>query len=73
MMFDRHANLKYKFRNRHFWSKGYYVSIVGINEDTIRNYIKDKYWDFFVFPMTNYPFYATMDHIKRFIFQNIAL
>ena len=32
MMFDRHANLKYKFGNRHFWSEGYYVSTVGINE-----------------------------------------
>ena len=28
MIFDRHANLKYKFGNRHFWSKGYYVSTV---------------------------------------------
>jgi len=25
MMFDKHANLKYKFGNRHFWSEGYYV------------------------------------------------
>ena len=30
MMFDRHANLKYKFGNRHFWSEGYYVSTVKI-------------------------------------------
>ena len=29
MMFDKHANLKYKFGNRHFWSEGYYVSTVG--------------------------------------------
>ena len=42
MMFDRHANLKYKFGNRHFWSEGYYVSTVGLNEDTIRKYIKDQ-------------------------------
>lgn len=28
MIFDKHANLKYKFRNRHFWSEGYYVSTV---------------------------------------------
>ena len=34
MMFDRHANLKYKFGNRHFWSEGYYVSTVGLNEAT---------------------------------------
>ena len=38
MMFDRHANLKYKFGNRHFWSEGYYVSTVGLNEKTIRKY-----------------------------------
>ena len=31
MMFDRYANLKYKFGNRHFWSEGYYVSTVGLN------------------------------------------
>ena len=34
MMFDRHANLKYKFGNRHFWAEGYYVSTV--NEATIK-------------------------------------
>ena len=42
MIFDKHANLKYKFGNRHFWSEGYYVSTVGLNEATIRNYIKDQ-------------------------------
>ena len=36
MIFDRHANLKYKFGNRHFWSEGYYVSTVGLNETTIK-------------------------------------
>ena len=40
MMFDRHANLKYKFGNRHFWAEGYYVSTVGLNEETIRKYIQ---------------------------------
>ena len=42
MMFDRHANLKYKFGNRHFWSEGYYVSTVGLNEATIRKYIEEQ-------------------------------
>ena len=42
MMFDKHANLKYKFGNRHFWSEGYYVSIVGLNEATIRKYIQEQ-------------------------------
>lgn len=34
--------LKYKFGNRHFWSEGYYVSTVGLNEQTIRKYIRDQ-------------------------------
>lgn len=42
MMFDKHANLKYKFGNRHFWAEGYYVSTVGLNEATIKNIFKNK-------------------------------
>ena len=42
MMFERHGSLKYKFGNRHFWSEGYYVSTVGLNEQTIRKYIKEQ-------------------------------
>ena len=42
MIFDRHANLKYKFGNRHFWAEGYYVSTVGLNEATIRKYIMNQ-------------------------------
>lgn len=42
MMFDQHANLKYKFGNRHFWSEGYYVSTVGMNETTIKKYIQNQ-------------------------------
>lgn len=42
MMFDKHANLKYKFGNRHFWAEGYYVSTVGLNEETIRKYIREQ-------------------------------
>ena len=42
MMFDKHANLKYKFGNRHFWSEGYYVSTVGLNEATVRKYIREQ-------------------------------
>lgn len=42
IMFDKHANLKYKFGNRHFWAEGYYVSIVGLNEATIKNIFKNK-------------------------------
>ena len=42
MMFDRHVNLKYKFGNRYFWAEGYYVSTVGLNEETIRKYIREQ-------------------------------
>lgn len=42
MMFDKHANLKYKFGNRHFWAEGYYVSTVGLNEATIKKYIEEQ-------------------------------
>ena len=42
MMFDHHANLKYRFGNRHFWAEAYYVSTVGLNESTIRKYIRDQ-------------------------------
>ena len=42
MMFDRHANLKYKLGNRHFWAEGYYVSTVGLNDTTVRKYIRDQ-------------------------------
>ena len=43
MIFDKHANLKYKFGNRHFQEEGYYVSTVGFNEATIKKYIDKKY------------------------------
>ena len=42
MIFDRHANLKYKYGNRHFWSEGYYVSTVGLNDQTVAKYIREQ-------------------------------
>ncbi len=42
MIFDRHSNLKFKFGNRNFWSTGYYVSTVGLNEATIAKYIREQ-------------------------------
>ena len=42
MIFDRHANLKYKYGNRHFWADGYYVSTIGLNEATVRKYIREQ-------------------------------
>ena len=40
MIFDRHANLKYKYGNRHFWARGYFVDTVGKNKKRIQEYIK---------------------------------
>ena len=42
MIFDRHANLKYKYGNRHFWCRGYYVDTVGRNEKAIREYVENQ-------------------------------
>lgn len=42
MIFDRHANLKYKYGNRQFWCKGYYVTTVGRNKKVIEEYIKKQ-------------------------------
>ena len=42
MIFDRHANLKYKYGNRHFWCRGNYVDTVGKNEKAIREYIDNQ-------------------------------
>lgn len=42
MIFDKFANLKYKYGNRHFWCKGYYVSTVGRNEKKITEYIQNQ-------------------------------
>ena len=42
MIFDRHANLKYKYGNRHFWARGYYVDTVGRNKKQIQEYIQNQ-------------------------------
>ena len=42
MIFDRHANLKYKYGNRKFWAEGYYVDTVGKNKKVIEEYIKKQ-------------------------------
>ena len=42
MIFDRHANLKYKYGNRHFWCRGYYVDTVGRNKKVIEEYIRNQ-------------------------------
>ena len=42
IIFDRHANLKYKYGNRHFWCRGYYLDTVGKNEKKIQEYIQKQ-------------------------------
>ena len=42
MIFDRHANLKYKYGNRRFWCRGYYVDTVGKNKKAIEEYIRNQ-------------------------------
>ncbi|HIY04399.1 MAG TPA: transposase, partial [Candidatus Anaerotignum merdipullorum] len=42
MIFDRHANLKYKYGRRNFWARGYFVDTVGRNEKAIKEYIKNQ-------------------------------
>ena len=45
IIFDKHANLKYKYGNRHFWCRGYYVDTVGKNEKKIAEYIQQQLQD----------------------------
>jgi len=42
IIFDRHANLKYKYGNRHFWARGYFVDTVGRNKKQIQEYIRNQ-------------------------------
>ena len=42
MIFDRHANMKYRYGNRHFWCRGYYVDTVGRNKKAIAEYIRNQ-------------------------------
>ena len=42
MIFDRFANLKYKYGNRHFWCRGYFVDTVGRNKNAIQKYIQNQ-------------------------------
>lgn len=42
MIFERHANLKYRYGSRHFWCRGFYVDTVGKNEKKIQEYIRNQ-------------------------------
>ena len=45
MIFEKYANLKYKYGNRHFWCRGYYVDTVGRNKEKISEYIRNQLQD----------------------------
>ena len=42
IIYERHANLKYKYGNKHFWCRGYYVDTVGRNEKAIEEYVRNQ-------------------------------
>ena len=42
MIFERHANLKYKYGNRNFWAKGFFISTVGLDTKKVQEYIRDQ-------------------------------
>ena len=42
IIFENHANMKYKYGNRNFWAEGYFVSTVGLNKKTVENYIRNQ-------------------------------
>ena len=42
MIFEKYANMKYKYGNRHFWCRGYYVDTVGRNKKAIEQYIRNQ-------------------------------
>ena len=42
MIFERHANLKYKYGNRNFWAKGFFVSTVGLDTNKVQEYIREQ-------------------------------
>ena len=70
MIFDKHANMKYKFGNRKFWAEGYYVSTVGLNEATIAKYIKDTMPGarvVFVGPCTAKKMEVQLDTVKPYV------
>ena len=61
MIFEQFGNLKFKYRNREFWCRGYYVDTVGKNKTKIANYIRqqleeDKLGDQLKFPYAEDPF-----------------
>ena len=68
MIFERHANLKYKYGNRHFWCRGYYVDTVGKNAKKIQEYIRNQIqsdWEYDQMTLKEYIDPFTGEPVKR--------
>ena len=70
MIFDRHANLKYKYGNRHFWCRGYFVSTVGANKKAIEEYIRhqldeDEAYEQMTFREYIDPVYGQQEYVRQ--------
>lgn len=65
IIFERHANLKYKYGNRHFWCKVYYVSTVGLNKEKIAKYIQQQTEDMLEDKITVKIYKSVCRKIKR--------
>ena len=68
MIFDRHANLKYKYGNRQFWCKGYYIDTVGRNKKVIEEYIKNQIQEDLVYEQM-----SLKEYIDPFVNDNITM
>ena len=68
MIFERHANLKYKYGNRHFWCRGYYVDSVGKNAKKIQEYIRNQIqsdWEYDQMTLKEYIDLFTGEPVKQ--------
>lgn len=68
MIFERHANLKYKYGNRHFWCRGYYVDTVGKNAKKIQEYIRNQIqsdWEYDQMTLKEYIDLFTGEPVKQ--------
>ena len=65
MIFDRHADLKYKYGNRHFWCRSYYVDTVGRNAKVIEEYIKNQLQEDIAADQISFKEYLTRLQVTR--------
>ena len=68
MIFEKHANLKYKYGNRHFWCRGYYVDTVGKNAKKIEEYIRNQLqedWEYDQMSLKEYIDPFTGESVKK--------